>query len=389
MREEADGSRGGLPVVSLDRSIASPMVAEAREAMEKTLDTLAGRDLLDSGAAGREAAGMIDACTQSFTTYFECDGALFFPGAGPGCVRSTGLYGLRSGRPRVIASPMESAPVVEALRDLASAGCVIETVPVGSSGRIDPAALESVITDETCLVTVELASPESAVMQPVSLLSEIAHRHGAMLHTDLSAAVSRIGLSLGELGADTASVSGCALGGPAGFEALLVSGGVPEQLFFDMMPTVLSMDMPSILGADAALARLTRTIGNVSTSLRRMGAWIIRSLRREGLDFLVVGGDGDLLPGAMLLRLGGPAPPERLHERLEMEGFSLPCPRSARRTAWLSLLGLDGESPERYLGLFPGADTPVVDLERALGAIVSWCGTAQASPSPASRTDES
>jgi cysteine desulfurase len=62
-------------------------------------------------------------------------------------------------------------------------------LPVDQDGLVDPAALEAAFTPRTFLVSIMTANGETGVLQPVADLPEIAHRHGALFHTDAAQAV--------------------------------------------------------------------------------------------------------------------------------------------------------------------------------------------------------
>ena len=91
---------------------------------------------------------------------------------------------------------------------------------------VDPADLERAVTDDTILVTVMHANNEVGTVQPIRELAEIAHRHGALMHTDAAQSVGKIPVRVEDLDVDLLSVAGHKLYAPKGVGALYMREGV-------------------------------------------------------------------------------------------------------------------------------------------------------------------
>ncbi len=105
-------------------------------------------------------------------------------------------------------------------------GIRVTYLPVDSSGRVSPAAVEDAITDETVLVTIMHANNETGTLQPIAEIAEIAHRHGVLMHTDAAQSVGKIAVRVSDLGVDLLTVAGHKLYAPKGIGALYVRQGV-------------------------------------------------------------------------------------------------------------------------------------------------------------------
>lgn len=126
----------------------------------------------------------------------------------------------------IITSAVEHPAVMQVCRWLESQGFTLTVLPVDQYGQVDPADLERVISAETVLVTVMHANNEVGTIQPISALSEIAHRHGALMHTDAAQSLGKIPATMDSLGVDLLSVAGHKLYAPKGIGALCVRSDV-------------------------------------------------------------------------------------------------------------------------------------------------------------------
>lgn len=142
-------------------------------------------------------------------------------------------YALRSRGNHIVTSAVEHPAVTEVCRYLESQGFHISIVPVDQAGLVDPADVAKAMTPATTLVTIMHANNEVGTIQPIRAIADIAHRHGAWMHTDAAQSVGKIPTRVDELGVDLLSIAGHKLYAPKGIGALYIRTGVKlEKLIF-------------------------------------------------------------------------------------------------------------------------------------------------------------
>jgi cysteine desulfurase len=116
----------------------------------------------------------------------------------------------------VLVSAIEHESVLRAAPDA-------PRIPVAADGVIDLAALDALLArlDRPALVSVMLANNETGIVQPVAEVAALAHRHGALVHSDAVQAPGRLPLDLAARDVDLLTVSAHKCGGPQGAAALI------------------------------------------------------------------------------------------------------------------------------------------------------------------------
>ena len=210
------------------------------------------------------------------------------------------------GRNRIITVATEHAAVLDSCEWLAGQGFDLTVLPVDEEGRLDLDLLQRELSDRVLLVAVMMVNNETGVRHPVTTISELVHKAGAVMISDAVQAFGRVELCRGP---DLVAISAHKIHGPKGIGALwmrkgkepapLIHGGGQEQ---GLRSGTLSPELCVGFGVAAKLAdeRCTRDYDHVQrlwkVAIHALGpGWIVNgsvahrypgnlNIRREGVD---------------------------------------------------------------------------------------------------------
>jgi cysteine desulfurase len=215
--------------IYLDYNATTPIEMEVAEAMVPFLYEHFGNPS-SSHPYGVVAKRAIESARAQVAALLECqpDSIVFTSGgteSNNAAIKGVALAGREHGN-HIITSAIEHPAVIEVCRWLENQGFRLTVLPVDSDGLVDPADLEKSITADTLLVTVMHANNEVGTIQPIAELAAIAHRNGALLHTDAAQSIGKIPVHVEELGVDLMTIAGHKLYAPKGIGALYIRKGV-------------------------------------------------------------------------------------------------------------------------------------------------------------------
>jgi cysteine desulfurase len=297
-------------------------------------------------------------------------------------IRTAVAWGRTRGRARVVASAVEHHAVLRTLAALEAEGVTYDLVAPGADGTVDPEAAEALMGDDVCLVSVMAANNETGCVQPIERIAQVAHRFGALFHTDAVQAVGHLPFSLEACGADLASLSAHKFHGPKGAGALLcrsealgaplaaapvVYGGAQED-----GRRAGTENVAGIVGLACALAEATGELERYRSYVGELRDELEGALVQMG-GCHVVGGASERVAGISCVCFEG-VDRQGLVAALDRQGVcasgGAACASGAVRASHvLAAMGVDPELARGQLRLSLSLDTSRTDVLAAAGVV--------------------
>lgn len=316
--------------IYLDHAASTPVHPEVRQAMLPYLDEYFGNPS-SLHRFGRDARQAVDEARDKLAGALGAEpGEIVFTSGGTEAdnfaLIGAAMAGRKRGKDHVITSAVEHHAVLETCRHLERIGFRVTYLPVDETGEVRLDALREAIDDRTALISVMYGNNEVGTLQPVEVIGEIAHGHGALFHTDAVQAFGYEPLNVRELPVDLLSVSSHKINGPKGVGALYVAKGVSliPHMFGgsqELRRRAGTENVPGIVGFGKAAEIAAASRREHVEQARRCRDAMIRVWEKEGIDFVVNGHPRRHLPHILNVSFPG-TETEILLMNLDLEGIA-------------------------------------------------------------------
>ncbi|MEM5948126.1 IscS subfamily cysteine desulfurase [Spirochaetia bacterium 38H-sp] len=304
--------------VYMDYNATTPVLPEVRDVLMDALDVFGNASSLHG--FGREASALVEGARKAVARLIGAEPEeIVFTGGGSESNNSVlKMFSCGSsscscaslGRSSVVTSVIEHPSILSTARFLEHTGISVSYVSVDSYGRFDLDKLDELVTSDTALVSLMMANNEIGTLQDIKAAASIAHKKGALFHTDAVQAVGKVPVSVKELDVDYLSFSAHKIGGPKGVGVLYVRKGTPFCTFIhgghqEHGKRAGTYNTQGIAGLGKACEIAQEKLGEESSRL-----WALREKLRQGIeenikDVIVNGHPEYCLPGTLNVSFRG------------------------------------------------------------------------------------
>jgi len=223
----------------------------------------------------------------------------------------------------IITSQIEHHAILHACAALEKTGMEVKYLPVTQEAVVLPESLIEMISEKTSLVSIMMANNEVGSIQPIKELAKIAHRSGALFHTDAVQAVGHIKIDVNELGVDMLSASAHKFNGPKGIGFLYVRKGINIFPYMDGGAQEKSLragteNVAAIVGMSVALANNCNEMVNIQNKVRKLEQRLLNQLK---INYLFNGTENRLI-GNLSISIRN-VDGEMLLHRLDFKGICI------------------------------------------------------------------
>jgi len=299
--------------VYLDYNATTPVYPAVLEAMRPFLEQHFGNPS-SIHAFGAPAKSAVANARNKVAELLECNPEEIIFTSGGTESNNMAIIGIARAHQRrdkhIIISAIEHPAVLNVCAYLEKSGFRVTRLPVDRQGRVAPEDLENAIQEDTVLVSVMHANNEVGTVQPINELTEIAHSHDIMFHTDAAQSVGKIPVRIPELDVDLLSIAGHKIYAPKGIGILYKRKEVEvENILFgagqEMGYRPGTENVPYIAAIGKACEIISEKLPKYSNQMRKLRDLIENELLERVPEIIVNSRDANRLPNTASISVKG------------------------------------------------------------------------------------
>lgn len=285
-------------IVYLDNNSTTHLLPSVTKVLQNAIETSLGNpeslDLL-----GEKARESLEKCRSTVALLIEANPEqIIFTSSGSES-NAIAIYSAihNTQRKKIVCSQLEHASVNKTLELFSIKGYEIKTIKTLPTGIIDLDHAESLIDDQTALVSLQLANNETGVIQPVSEISQLSKKHNTYFHCDGAQGFGKMHFKVNELGCDYFTFTGHKIHGPKGVGGFWFRGNKDE--IFPLIPGGSqelgkrggTHNLLGIIGLGTAAKERQRNFSRTLNYTRHLRDTFEKTLFESGLPIVINGGE--------------------------------------------------------------------------------------------------
>ncbi|MDE2917847.1 MAG: cysteine desulfurase family protein [Paracoccaceae bacterium] len=365
--------------IYFDYQATTPIDPNVRSAMEPYWNEHFGNPHMVDNLYGTKAAEAIRYARSEVANLINADDGeiVFTSGATESCnlaLRGIVANNKHSQRSRIITVVTEHPAVFETANQLSNSDLETIILPVGVTGHLDLEQFESVLDEQTLIVSVMVANNEIGTLHPIAEIAKRCRDVGALFHTDASQAVGRIPIDVEALGVDLLSFSAHKMYGPKGVGALFIRTGVNLLPLFtggeqEQGMRAGTLPTPNIVGFGAACNISLQNMEEDRQRIEYLTTWLYDDLKELYPNLHLFGDSAHRLPGNLSIGFPGVSSEQvvsYLFDKIAVATGSACSSEKTQPSRVLLALGLDPETASTALRLSLGRFSTESEVNKAL-----------------------
>jgi len=325
------------PHIYLDHNATTPLHPEVARAMQAAMKVFGNPSSLHQ--FGRAARAKVESARETVAAFIGAKPEeIIFVGSGSeanntvltimncesnkACTRPCHL------KAAIITTKIEHPCVLETSKCLLDKGNKVFFLDVDPQGKIKIDQLQNLLAKEQVgLVSVMTANNEIGTIQDIRTIAKLAHRHGALMHTDAVQAAGKIPVNVHALEVDFLTLSGHKMYGPKGIGALYIKKGVPFCPLIhgghqEQGRRAGTENTLGIIGMGKAVELRAREMDKDTIKLLKLKKMLKEGIEKSIPDIKINGHPTDNLPNTLNVSFAG-AEGEAILLYLDLEGIAV------------------------------------------------------------------